>query len=84
MISTGEGNGNPFQYSCLENPVDRGARWAAVHRVAQGRTRPKRLSMHACLISTVEKWPHPRRGEMERVREGEWREGWFGDATGRE
>ena len=30
----GEGNGNPLQYSCLENPVDRGARWATVHRVA--------------------------------------------------
>ena len=84
MISTGEGNGNPLQYSCLETPVDRGARWAAVHRVAQGRTRLKRLSMHACLISTVKKWPHPRREEMGRVREGEWREGWFGEATGRE
>ena len=31
---TREGNGNPFLYSCLENPVDRGAWWAAVHRVA--------------------------------------------------
>ena len=31
----GEGNGNPLQYSCLENPVDRGAWWAAVHGVAQ-------------------------------------------------
>ena len=30
-----EGNGNPFQYSCLENPMDRGAWWAAVHGVAQ-------------------------------------------------
>ena len=30
----GEGNGNPLQYSYLENPVDRGAWWAAVHRVA--------------------------------------------------
>ena len=30
----GEGNGNPLQYSCLENPVDRGAWWAAVHGVA--------------------------------------------------
>ena len=30
----GEGNGNPLQYSCLENPVARGAWWAAVHRVA--------------------------------------------------
>ena len=34
----GEGNGNPLQYSCLENAVDRGAWWAAVHRVAQSRT----------------------------------------------
>ena len=32
--ATGEGNGNPLQYSCLENPVDRGAWWAAVHKVA--------------------------------------------------
>ena len=45
--SSGEGNGNPLQYSCLENPVDRGAWWAAVHRVAQNQTRLKRLSMHA-------------------------------------
>ena len=36
--SSGEGNGGPFQYSCLENPVDGGAWWAAVHRVAQSRT----------------------------------------------
>ena len=40
---TGEGNGNPLQYSCLENPVDRGAWWAAVHRVAQSWTQWKRL-----------------------------------------
>ena len=38
-----------LQYSCLENPTDRGAWWAAVHRVAQSRTRLKRLSMHAFL-----------------------------------
>ena len=42
----GEGNGNPLPYSCLENPVDREAWWAAVHRVAKSRTRLKRLSMH--------------------------------------
>jgi len=42
-----EGNGNPLQYSCLENPVDRGAWRAAVHRVTQSRTQLKRLSMHA-------------------------------------
>ena len=37
----GEGNGTPLQYSCLENPMDRGAWWAAVHGVDEGR---KRLS----------------------------------------
>ena len=35
----GEGNGNPFQYSCLENPMGRGAWWAAVHGVVKTRTR---------------------------------------------
>ena len=40
----GEGNGNPVQCSCLENPRDRGAWWAAVSEVAQSRTRLKRLS----------------------------------------
>jgi len=40
----GEGNGNPLQCSCLENPRDGGAWWAAVSRVAQSRTRLKRLS----------------------------------------
>ena len=40
----GEGNGNPLQYSCLENPRDGGACWAAVYGVAQSRTRLKRLS----------------------------------------
>ena len=37
-ITIGEGNGNPLQYSCLENPVDRGAWWDAVHRVAESET----------------------------------------------
>ena len=40
----GEGNGNPLQCSCLENPRDGGARWAAIFGVAQSRTRLKRLS----------------------------------------
>ena len=35
----GEGNGTPLQYSCLENPMDGGAWWAAVHGVAKSRTR---------------------------------------------
>ena len=34
----GEGNGNPLQYSCLENPMDGGAWWATVHGVAKSRT----------------------------------------------
>ena len=33
--SSGEGNGNPLQYSCLENPMDRGAWWDTVHEVAR-------------------------------------------------
>ena len=40
----GGGNGNPLQCSCLENPRDGGAWWAAVYGVAQSRTRLKRLS----------------------------------------
>ena len=40
----GEGNGRPLQCSCLENPMDGGAWWAAVYGVAQSRTRLKRLS----------------------------------------
>ena len=40
----GEGNGNPVQCSCLENPRDGGAWWAAVYGVAQSWTRLKRLS----------------------------------------
>ena len=42
--SNGEGNGNPLQCSCLENPRDGGAWWAAVYGVAQSRTRLKQLS----------------------------------------
>ena len=48
--STGMGNGNPLQYSCLENTMDRGAWWAAVHGISKRRTR---LSMHACMHSKV-------------------------------
>ena len=37
--SPGEGNGNSLQYSCLGNPMERGAWWAAVHGVARSQTR---------------------------------------------
>ena len=46
----GEGNGNPLQCSCLGNPRDRGAWWAAVCGVAQSRTRLKRLSSSSSSI----------------------------------
>ena len=45
--SPGEGHGNPLQYSCLGNPMERGAWWAIVHEVAQSWTRLMWLSTHA-------------------------------------
>ena len=45
----GEGNGSLLQYSCLENPMDRGAQQAAVHRVAKSQTQLKQLSTHTPL-----------------------------------
>ena len=48
--SPGEGNGNPLQYSCQENPMDRGAWWATVHGVAKSLTQLKRLSTHSYAI----------------------------------
>ena len=49
----GEGNGNPLQCSCLENPRDGGAWWAAVYGVAQSQTRLKQLSSSSRTIVTV-------------------------------
>ena len=47
--SPGGGNGNPLHYSCLENPMDRGAWWATVRGVEKSRTQLKRLStQHTC------------------------------------
>ena len=46
----GEGNGTPLQNSCLENPMDGGAWWAAVYGVARSRTRLKRLSSSTMLL----------------------------------
>ena len=43
--SLGEGHGNPLQYSCLENPMDRGAWQATIHGVAKSQTRLKQLSI---------------------------------------
>ena len=62
----GEGNGNPLQCSCLENPREGGASWAAIYGVAQSQTRLKRLSssssssssMYGCDSWTVKKAEH--------------------------
>ena len=68
----GEGNGTPLQYSCLENPMDRGAWKAAVHGVAEGLTRlsnftftfhfpalEKEMATHSCVLA----WRIPGMGE---------------------
>ena len=51
MANVGGGNGNPLQYSCLENHRDRGAWWAAVYGVAQSQILLNRLRMHACMAN---------------------------------
>ena len=51
LSCTGEGNGNSLQCSCLENPRDWGAWWAAVYGVAQSRTRMKRLSSSSSIYT---------------------------------
>ena len=48
--SPGGGHGNPLQYSCLENPMERGAWWAIVQRVTKSRTQVKQLHMHTHML----------------------------------
>ena len=52
----GEGNGNPLQCSCLENPRDGGAWWAAIYGVAQSRTWLKRLSSSSSRLRVGHDW----------------------------
>ena len=48
--SPGEGNGNPLQYSCLENPMEGGAWWATVHGVAKSQTRLSDFTFTSLLL----------------------------------
>ena len=72
LLNSGEGNGTPLQYSCLENPMDGGAWKAAVHGVAEGRTRlsdftltfhfhalEKEMATHSSVLA----WRIPRMGK---------------------
>ena len=66
----GEGSGTPLQYSCLENPVDGGAWWAAVHEVTKSRTRLSNFTFHFHALekematrSSVLAWRIPGTGE---------------------
>ena len=53
--SPGEGNGNPLQYSCLENPMDGGAWWATVHGVTKSRTRLSDFtSLHFTVVTRID------------------------------
>ena len=56
--SPGGGHGNPLQYSCLENPMDRGAWWVTVHGVAKRQTRLKQLRshIHSAFLIMPESW----------------------------
>ena len=51
LLSPGEGNGNPLQYSCLENPMDRGAWQGTVHGVAKSQTRLSDFTMNNTAVS---------------------------------
>ena len=53
---SGEGNGNPLQYSCLENPMDRGAWKASVHRVAEGQTQLSNFTFTFTFMRWRRKW----------------------------
>ena len=50
MYTLGEGNGSPLQYSCLENPMDGGAWWAAVHGVAKSWTRTNDFTFFLSIV----------------------------------
>ena len=75
--SPGRGHGNPVQYSCLENPMDRGDWWTTVHSVAKSLTQLKQLSMHIRKADTMGRAEQKERTESAKHRRKSrraWRE----------
>ena len=73
--SPGRGHGNPVQYSCLENPMDRGDWWATVHSVAKSLTQLKQLSMHIRKADTMGRAEQKEGTEVQST-EGKSRRAW--------
>ena len=81
--SPGEGNGNPLQYSCLENFMDRGTWWVTVRRTAKSQIQLKQLSTHTCmeqrwasLLAQSSACQYRRPGFDPRVGKMPWRRKW--------
>ena len=62
--SPGGGNGNPLQYSCLENPMDRGAWWAIVHGFAKSQTHTHRLQLNVESVTLFTSFRKGRTGSI--------------------
>ena len=78
--SPGEGNGNPVQYSCLENSMDGGAWWATVHGVTKGQTRLSDFTLlvvgtQICIFNTTKGCVRVQEGREELLH-GQGQEGW--------
>ena len=67
--SPGGGHGNPLQYPCLENPMDRGAWWTTVHGVTKSWTRLKQLSVHTHIHTHTHTHTHTHVSHIQRQRE---------------
>ena len=81
-LESGEGNGTPLQHSCLENPMDGGAWWAAVHGVTRSRTRLSDFRFHFSLSYIGERNGNPLPcSSLENPRDGgAWRAAVYGVA----
>ena len=72
LSCSGEGNGNPLQCSCLENPRDGGAWWTAVYGVSQSRTQLKWLGSSSSMIMGLPSWLSGKESTCRRLRFDPW------------